>query len=106
MFKLTSTAAKQVIHAAEHSGAVGLALRLAAYRDQEDGSIAYRMGFDQVTATDIHYTDEGIEIVIAPEFMPLLENATMDFVTLDDGQRHFIFLNPSDPTYQPPHTTE
>lgn len=101
MFKLTPMAAEQVIRAAKEGGAEGLSLRLAAVRNP-DGSIEYRMGFDDVTDEDIRFNSEGIDVVIAPESAPLLDTAVMDFVTLDDGNPHFIFLNPQDPTYKPP----
>jgi iron-sulfur cluster assembly protein len=39
---------------------------------------------------------------MAPEYVPLLDDATLDFVELEDGQRQFIFLNPKDPSYVPP----
>jgi iron-sulfur cluster assembly protein len=101
MFKVTPTAAEQVARAAKEGGAEGLSLRLAAVRNP-DGSIDYRMGFDEVTDEDIRFNTEGVDVVMAPEFVPLLDTTVMDFVTLDDGNQHFIFLNPKDPTYQPP----
>ena len=39
---------------------------------------------------------------MAPEYVPLLDAATLDFVELDVGEPKFIFLNPNDPTYVPP----
>lgn len=101
MFTITPAAAAQVRKAAREGNAEGLALRLAARRNS-DGSIDYRMGFDTVTDDDIRFESEGIEIVMTPEQVPLLDETTMDFVTLDDGKRHFIFLNPKDPHYRPP----
>jgi iron-sulfur cluster assembly protein len=101
MFKLTIAAAQQVRAAAEQGGGDGLALRLAAAR-RPDGSIDYRMGFDAATEDDIRLKCEGVEVVMTPEQVPLLNLATMDFVELEPGQFHFIFLNPLDPSYQPP----
>jgi len=34
--------------------------------------------------------------------VPLLDQATMDYVEIEPGQFHFIFLNPKDPNYRPP----
>jgi iron-sulfur cluster assembly protein len=101
MFKVTQAAAEQVKQAAHQGGTEGMALRLAASRRQ-DGSIDYKMGFDEVTDDDIRFTSEGVEIVMAPEYVPLLDDATLDFVEIEVGERQFIFLNPKDPTYVPP----
>lgn len=101
MFKVTPQAAQQVKVAAEQSGTKGMALRLAA-QQRQDGSIDYRMGFDEVTDDDIRFDTEGVQIVMAPEFVPLLDAATLDFVELEAGDSQFIFLNPNDPSYVPP----
>ena len=38
-----------------------------------------------------------------PQSHTLLDEATMDFATLDgDDESHFIFLNPLDPDYKAP----
>jgi iron-sulfur cluster assembly protein len=39
---------------------------------------------------------------MAPEYVPLLDQATLDYVELESGQFHFIFLNPKDSGYHPP----
>ncbi len=101
MFKVTPQAAQQVKVAAEQGGTTGMALRLAA-QQRPDGSIDYRMGFDEATEDDIRFSSEGVQIVIAPEYVPLLDSATLDFVELEAGDPQFIFLNPKDPTYVPP----
>ncbi|MCB1786780.1 MAG: iron-sulfur cluster assembly accessory protein [Chromatiaceae bacterium] len=101
MFKVTPQAAKQVKVAAEQGGTVGMALRLAA-QQRADGSIDYRMGFDEATEDDIRFSTEGVQIVMAPEYVPLLDAATLDFVELQPGEAQFIFLNPKDPNYVPP----
>ena len=101
MFKVTPQAARQVKVAAEQGGTVGMALRLAA-QQRPDGSIDYRMGFDEETEDDIRFNSEGVKIVMAPEYVPLLDAATLDFVELEPGEPQFIFLNPKDPNYVPP----
>jgi len=103
MFKVTQAAAEQVRNAAQQSGAEGMALRLAAQR-HANGSFDYRMGFDEVNEDDIHFTSEGVKVVMAPEFVPLLDNTTLDFVQLDDGEAQFVFVNPDDANYVPPAT--
>jgi iron-sulfur cluster assembly protein len=101
MFKVTAAAAEQVVRAAKQAGTEGLSLRLAAHQ-KADGSIDYRMGFDDVTEDDIRFACEGVDIVIAPEYVPLLDQATMDFVEIEPGHQHFIFLNPKDANYESP----
>jgi len=101
MFKLTPHAAEQVKNAAEQGGTAGMALRLAA-QQRPDGSIDYRMGFDEVSEDDILFNTDGVQIVMAPEYVPLLDSTTLDFVELEPGEPQFIFLNPKDPNYVPP----
>ena len=101
MFKLTTAAAEQVLKAAKQGGTEGMSLRLAASQGA-DGSIDYRMGFDAPTEDDIRFRSEGVDLVMTPEDVPLLDEAVMDFVELEPGKPHFIFLNPKDPTYQAP----
>jgi iron-sulfur cluster assembly protein len=101
MFKVTAAAAEQVAQAAKQGGTEGLSLRLAVSQ-KPDGSIDYRMGFDDATEDDIRFACEGVDIVMAPEYVPLLDQATMDFVEIEPGHHHFIFLNPKDPSYKPP----
>ena len=101
MFKVTATAAEQVRQAARQGGTEGLALRLAVQQNP-DGSIDYRMGFDDATEDDIRIDCDGVDVVMAPEHVPLLDDATMDFVEIEPGQLHFIFLNPKDANYTPP----
>lgn len=101
MFRVTPQAAEQVRNAADQGGTAGMALRLAA-QQRADGSIDYRMGFDEVTDDDIRFDCEGVQVVMAPEYVPLLDAATLDFVELEAGERQFIFLNPKDPSYVPP----
>ena len=60
------------------------------------------MGFDDATDEDIRTSSEGIDIVMAPEYVPLLAETTMDFVEIEPGQSQFIFLNPKDANYSPP----
>ncbi len=104
MFKLTAAAAAQVLEAANQGGTAGMSLRLAAQR-QPDGSIDYRMGFDEPTEDDIRMSSEGIDLVMTPEHVPLLDQATMDYVEIEPGQFRFIFLNPKDPNFKPPTET-
>jgi iron-sulfur cluster assembly protein len=101
MFTVTEAAAEQIKSAASQGGTEGMALRLAAVK-HDDGSYDYRMGFDNVTDEDISFKQSGVEIVMEPEFVPLLDETTLDFVQLDDGQQQFIFLNPKDVNFVPP----
>jgi iron-sulfur cluster assembly protein len=102
MFKVTSAAAQQILQAIEQGGAEGMALRLAAVT-RPDGSLDYRMGFDEGTDEDINFRCEGIEVVMEPEYVPLLDETTLDFVLLEgEEEPQFIFINPKDPHFSPP----
>lgn len=102
MFKLTSAAAEQIRTAITQSGAEGMALRVAVVR-HPDGSFDYRMGFDETRDEDLIIKSEGVEIVMEPEYVPLLEQVVLDFVNLEgESQPQFIFINPKDPNYQHP----
>ncbi|OQW93218.1 MAG: iron-sulfur cluster assembly accessory protein [Beggiatoa sp. IS2] len=102
MFKITQRAADQILKSAEESNMVGLALRLAASRQPEDGSIQYLIGFDEVQEEDIHITSHGVDIVFDAEYKELLQGAVMDYVEIEESGFCFIFLNPNDPTFVPP----
>ncbi|MEJ2405090.1 MAG: iron-sulfur cluster assembly accessory protein [Candidatus Thiodiazotropha sp.] len=101
MFKITPRAAQQILQAAKMGGTEGMALRFAA-QQKEDGSFDYLMGFDDAKDDDIQFDSEGISIVMEPEHYTLLDETTMDFGELDDGENQFIFLNPKDSNYLPP----
>ncbi len=101
MFKMTETAANQVRTAAKQGGTEGMALRMAAHK-KEDGSFDYLMGFDQLKDEDLRVTSHGVDVIMAPEFAPLLDQTVMDYVEMEEGDFRFIFLNPKDANYTPP----
>jgi iron-sulfur cluster assembly protein len=101
MFKMTEVAANQVRAAAKQAGTEGMALRMAAQK-KEDGSLDYLMGFDQSKEEDLRVTSEGVDVIMAPEFVPLLDETVMDYVEIEEGDFRFIFLNPKDANYSPP----
>ncbi|MBT2970489.1 MAG: iron-sulfur cluster assembly accessory protein [gamma proteobacterium symbiont of Ctena orbiculata] len=101
MFKITPRAAQQIQQAAKMGGTEGMALRFAAQK-KEDGSFDYLMGFDDAKDDDIQFDSEGISIIMEPEYFSLLDETTMDFAELDDGESQFIFINPKDSNYTPP----
>ncbi|MET0069877.1 MAG: iron-sulfur cluster biosynthesis family protein [Candidatus Thiodiazotropha sp.] len=101
MFKITPRAAQQIQQAAKMGGTEGMALRFAAQK-KEDGSFDYLMGFDDARDDDIQFDSEGVSIIMEPEYFSLLDETTMDFTELDDGESQFIFINPKDSNYTPP----
>lgn len=101
MFTITPRAAEQVKAAAKQGGSEGLALRFACGTNP-DGSYAYKMGFDEPNDDDVMLNLEGLDVAIAPEYMPMLVSTTLDFVELEPGDFQFVFHNPQDPTYVPP----
>jgi iron-sulfur cluster assembly protein len=101
MFKLTPRAAEQIRQAAKQGGTEGMALRFAAQK-KEDGTFDYLMGFDDAKDEDIQFDTEGVSVIMEPEHYALLDETTMDFAELDDGEKQFIFLNPKDSNYSKP----
>lgn len=99
MFKITPEAALQINTAASQGGTEGMTLRLAAM-NTPDGTVDYKMGFDESSEDDVTFVSEGIKIAIAPEYVPILDQVTLDFVMLDDGEKQFVFINPGDANYQ------
>ncbi|MGE5114910.1 MAG: HesB/IscA family protein [Betaproteobacteria bacterium] len=94
MFSVTSAAAREVIEAAARSDAQGLALRVAARREN-DGSIAYGMGFDEVRSGDLPREFDGLTVLVAAGSDALLEGTVLDFVELEPGRFDFIFVPPA-----------
>jgi iron-sulfur cluster assembly protein len=104
MITITPQAAAQIRRSAEQTNAKGLSLRLAARR-LDDGSIDYGMGFDdQPREGDTRVTADGVEVVISDASKDLLAGTTLDYVELNPGEFHFIFINPNDPQHKPPQT--
>ena len=101
MFKITAAAAEQILTAAKQGGTEGMSLRIAAHQ-KSDGAIDYLMGFDEMKEDDISTVSHGVKLVMTPEYVPLLEQAVMDYVELEKGDFRFIFSNPKDANYSPP----
>ncbi len=97
MITISKNAASQIELSARQSGIIKAIMRIAI-RKLDDGSFHYALGFDDsISAQDIRFCSEGIELVIAPESQDLVQELTIDFVELDDGEQNFIFVNPTDP---------
>jgi len=82
----------------EHSA---MALRIAATMSADE-TINYGMGFDETKEGDVQFTDDGVNFLISPDCLELLNGAHVDYVDVENDQHHFIFLNPNDPNYKPP----
>ena len=78
-----------------------LALRIAA-KMNADETVKYGIGFDDIKEDDTLIEADGFKVVISPDCIELLNGAHVDFVEIEKGQNHFIFLNPNDPSYKPP----
>jgi iron-sulfur cluster assembly protein len=103
MITITDAAIEKIKLSASLNDMSGLALRVAATR-QEDGSISYGMGFDEKNEeVDALIECGGIEVIVGPSSRELLTGLTIDYVKLDDGEENFIFINPNDPTHGQTH---
>lgn len=103
MFTITEAAATQIRTASVEGDTIGMPLRVAAKRN-EDKSIGYKMGFDDIEPNDVKVSMHETVIIIDPKSHELLDKATMDYVELEEGNFQFIFMNPEDPSYVPPGT--
>ncbi len=101
MIKLTEAAAKQVQASRNGDDSVGTALRVAV-KKMEDGKFQYLMGFDEIKGgSDFSTVSHGVTVVVDKDSQALLQGATIDYVELEPGAFHFIFMNPNDPDYVP-----
>ncbi len=104
MFTLSPAAAEQILRAAEtqvaedEDGVPMLPLLRLAAKIDDDGEIAYGMGFDEERDDDVVVESAGVTVLISPHSEPLLDGATLDFVELQPGEFQFVFVNP----YTPP----
>jgi len=101
VFEVTRAAAKQIRKTAGDGDMEELALRVAANREQ-DGSISYRMGFDEFAEGDTVVSTRGVDVLLRTNDKSLLQGAALDFVEIEPGQMQFIFMNPNDPSFVPP----
>lgn len=101
MIKLTKAAADQIIISAKEGNMEGMALRLAAKKD-DNNAFEYGMGFDETNEEDIEIKDQGVTIIFSPSNLDLLKNMTIDYVEVEENKPQFIFMNPNDPNYVAP----
>ncbi len=101
MIAITSQAAAQILKSAQQSSTGEVYLRLAA-RLGAKGVLEYGMGFDDKADGDLLAVSQGINVLVSPGSVELLTGATLDFVEINPGENRFIFINPNDPSHQPP----
>ena len=99
MISVTPQAAEQIRDSARQAKLEDMPLRVAVTR-LEDGSFHYALGFDDNSHDgDKTFQSEGIDIVVAPQSLDMLNGTVIDYVDLD-GQMEIIFINPNDPAQQ------
>lgn len=105
MFKVSKAAGTEIKKSMAHHDFDDLPIRVAAKRNT-DGSIDYQMGFDEPGPDDVMIASGGIDVVFAKIHLELLNGTELDFVEMEDGQFHFIFINPNDANYVAPQTSD
>ena len=99
MITLTPEAAEQIRESARQANLEAMPLRIAVTR-LEDGSFHYALGFDDNSLDgDKAFQSEGVDIVVAPQSMDMLNGTVIDYVDLE-GKMEIIFINPNDPAQQ------
>lgn len=101
MIKITAAAAEQIKKSSSEGNMGSLALRIAAKKD-DSGAFEYGMGFDDAVEGDLEIETEGVKLIVSPLHQELVRGMTIDYVEMEPGQFHFIFLNPNDPNFVPP----
>jgi iron-sulfur cluster assembly protein len=79
-----------------------MAMRIAAAMNPADETINYGMGFDETKEDDVQFSYEDVNFLVSPDCVELLNGAHVDYVEIEGGEHHFIFLNPNDPSYKAP----
>ncbi len=85
----------------QDNGHGAMALRIAATMTADE-TINYGIGFDETKEDDVQFTDDGVNFLVSPDCLELLNGVHIDYVDIENDQHHFIFLNPNDPNYKPP----
>jgi iron-sulfur cluster assembly accessory protein len=99
MITVTPAAAKQIRESAKQGNMQGMPLRVAVTR-MENGSFHYALGFDDTSREgDKTFQSEGIDVVVAPQSMDMLNGTVIDYVEIE-GKNEIIFVNPNDPAQQ------
>jgi len=101
MFTVTKDAVAELRKSLVQHEFDDMPLRIAAQKTPE-GEFEYQMGFDEAGPGDAMFGCGGIDVIIANQHKPLLNGTKLDFVEMEDGEKHFIFLNPNDPSYVEP----
>jgi iron-sulfur cluster assembly protein len=102
LISLTPRAIEQVKLALADSGIEdGMGLRLAA-KPNGKGGIDYALGFDKANQEDFTVDCDGVAVFVSPLSEEVLEGTVVDFAEISPGESRFIFMNPNDPTYEPP----
>lgn len=101
MFTLTPAAANRILDSARESDAEGMSLRIAA-KIEEDGQLAFGLGFDDEREHDLSYECEGLTVLIAPPSRELIEDMLLDFVEIEPGEWQFVFMPTRAPGACPP----
>ena len=99
MITVTPEAAEQIRESARQAKLEDMPLRVAVTR-MEDGSFHYALGFDDNSLDgDKTFQSEGVDIVVAPQSMDMLNGTVIDYVDLE-GKMEIILINPNDPAQQ------
>jgi len=103
VFTVSKEAVTELKKSMAHHDYDDMPLRIAVQKNTQ-GEFEYQMGFDEAGPGDVMFGCGGIDVIIANQHKSLLNGTRLDFVEMDDGQMHFIFLNPNDPSFVEPKT--
>lgn len=96
MLSITDNAARQIKQASLDAGAEGMALRIAAHRDDTSDEMHYGIGFDEEREHDEEIHSNGLTLLVSPLSRDALEDLIIDYVEVAPGDYRFIFYRESD----------
>lgn len=95
MLRVTPAATQAILDSAAQGGMTGMALRVAARLD-EDGDIAFGLGFDEQREGDERLSMHGLDVLVGAPSRKWLENVVLDVTQSAQGQPSYVFLPAQD----------
>ncbi len=93
IFLSEQAAAKALQLAGADTQNTGLSLRLYIEGKGCDGFF-YGVSFDQATPEDLHFPNQGVDLIVDPDTIEFVQGSTIDWVDDERGQG-FLVANPN-----------
>ena len=97
---LSDAASDFILHSLQSFNDDSLTLRIAVYPGED--CFNYGIGFDQKKPDDIIIPCGKVKILVHKKQISLLDEASLDYVEMEDGHMNLIVMNPCDKSYIKP----